>query len=470
MIIIGGGVAGLMAALAAAPRPVTLLNTGALGARAASAMSQGGLAASVGIDDDVALHVADTLAAGAGLCNRAAVERIIGAGPELVETLLRLGVRFDKGQNGALALGLEAAHSRARILHANGDQTGAEIMRALMERVRATPSITVVDAVARRILLDDAGVCGVLVERGDETMALEAMVLENDRVLLATGGIGGLFTHTTNPAGAIGHGLMLAQDAGAALADLEFIQFHPTALDVPGNSLPLISEAVRGEAARFVDETGAHFMHGQDLAPRDVVARGVFAHLQAGHRVFLDARHMGTRFATRFPAIAAICAAAGINPAMQPIPVRPAAHYHMGGVVVDEAGRSNIPGLYAAGEVARTGLHGANRLASNSLLEAAICGEAAGRAMAAQASRKVRAGVYTAPPMPDAAPVRPIMSAHLGVLRDAAGLECAIRALAPLGGNPAAALALRVAQAALARKESVGAHARIDKNQMSKAA
>lgn len=465
MIIIGGGVAGLMAALAAAPRPVTLLNTGALGTRAASAMSQGGLAAVIGADDDVALHVADTLAAGAGLCERAAVERIISAGPKLVETLLRLGVRFDKGQSGALALGLEAAHSRARILHANGDQTGAEIMRALMERVRATPSITVVDAVARRILLDDAGVCGVLVERGGEIAALES-----DRVLLATGGIGGLFTHTTNPAGAIGHGLMLAQEAGADLADLEFIQFHPTALDVPGNSLPLISEAVRGEGARFIDETGAHFMHGQDLAPRDVVARGVFAHLQAGHRVFLDARHMGARFATRFPAIAAICAQAGINPAMQPIPVRPAAHYHMGGVVVDAEGRSTIPGLYAAGEVARTGLHGANRLASNSLLEAAICGEAAGRAMAAQTSRKVRASVCALPPMPDAVPVRPVMSAHLGVLRDAAGLECAMEALAALGGNPASALALRVAQAALARKDSVGAHARIDTNQMSKAA
>ena len=466
MIIIGGGVAGLMAALAAAPRPVTLLNTGALGARAASAMSQGGLAAVIGTDDDVALHVADTLAAGAGLCERAAVERIISAGPELVETLLRMGVRFDRGQSGALALGLEAAHSRARILHANGDQTGAEIMRALMERVRATPSITVMDAVARRILLDDAGVCGVLVERGGEVVALES-----DRVLLATGGIGGLFTHTTNPAGAIGHGLMLAQDAGAELADLEFIQFHPTALDVPGNSLPLISEAVRGEGARFIDETGAHFMHGQDLAPRDVVARGVFAHLQAGHRVFLDARHMGARFATRFPAIAAICAAAGINPAAQPIPVRPAAHYHMGGVVVDAEGRSNIPGLYAAGEVARTGLHGANRLASNSLLEAAICGEAAGRAMAAQASRNVRANVCALPPMPDAVPVRPVMSAHLGVLRDAAGLECAIRALAAMAAeNPAAALALLIAKAALARKDSVGAHARIDTNQMSKAA
>ncbi len=391
MIIIGGGVAGLMAALAAAPQKVTLLNSGPLGAEAASAMSQGGLAAALGATDDVALHVADTLAAGAGLCERAAVERIIGAGPRLVETLLRLGVRFDRDAAGALELGLEAAHARPRILHANGDQTGAEIMRALIERVKAVPSITIVHAAARKIVVGDNGVTGVLAVRGGEILALPA-----DRVLLATGGIGGLFRHTTNPEGAIGHGLMLALDAGAALADLEFIQFHPTALDVvgaldvAGASLPLISEAVRGEGARFIDETGAYFMRGGDLAPRDVVARGVFAHLQAGHRVFLDARGIGARFATRFPAIAAICARAGIDPVTQPIPVRPAAHYHMGGVAVDASGRTSIEGLYAAGEVARTGLHGANRLASNSLLEAAICGEAAGLAMAGFYAKRAR--------------------------------------------------------------------------------
>ncbi len=465
MIIIGGGVAGLMAALAASPRPVTLLNPGPLGAGAASAMSQGGLAAALGADDGVALHVADTLAAGAGLCERAAVERIIGAGPKLVETLLRLGVRFDR-HGDALALGLEAAHARPRILHANGDQTGAEIMRALIARVQATPSITIMQATARKIVIGDNGVTGVLAVRGDEVVTLPT-----DNVLLATGGIGGLFSHTTNPEGAIGHGLMLAMDAGAALADLEFIQFHPTALDVAGASLPLISEAVRGEGARFIDETGAYFMHGGDLAPRDVVARGVFAHVQAGHAVFLDARGIGARFATRFPAIAAICARAGIDPATQPIPVRPAAHYHMGGVVVDASGRSSIEGLYAAGEVARTGLHGANRLASNSLLEAAICGEAAGLAMAgleAKRPRDVRAGL---PPLPDAGPVRKLMSAHLGVLRDAAGMELAVQAFAGMESkNPAAGLALRIALAGLARKESVGAHALAGGKQFCRAA
>ncbi len=465
MIIIGGGVAGLMAALAASPHPVTLLNPGPLGVGAASAMSQGGLAAAVGADDSVALHVADTLAAGAGLCDPEAVERIIGAGPALVETLLRLGVRFDR--HGAdLALGLEAAHARPRILHGNGDQTGAEIMRALMVRVRATPSITIVRAAARKIVVGDNGVAGVLAVRGSEIL-----LLPSDRVLLATGGIGGLFSHTTNPEGAIGHGLMLAMDAGAALADLEFIQFHPTALDVAGASLPLISEAVRGEGARFIDETGAYFMRGGDLAPRDVVARGVFAHVQAGHQVFLDARGIGARFATRFPSIAAICARAEIDPMTQPIPVRPAAHYHMGGVVVDAAGRTSIEGLYAAGEVARTGLHGANRLASNSLLEAAICGEAAGQAMAALHAKPLRDVRAEVPVLPDAVPVRPIMSAHLGVLRDAAGMGLAEEKFAEMAGqNPAAALALRIAQAALARKNSVGAHARVETKQFYKAA
>ncbi len=467
MIIIGGGVAGLMAALAAAPHPVTLLNAGKLGEGAASRLSQGGMAAAVGPEDSVALHVADTLAAGAGLCDRAVVERIIAAGPALVETLLRLGVRFDRDATGALALGLEAAHARHRILHAHGDQTGAEIMRALAEQVRAAGHVKVLDATARHIFTNDSGVTGVLAARGGESFVLPA-----DRVLLATGGIGGLFRYSTNPPGAIGQGLMLAMGAGAELRDMEFIQFHPTALDVPGGSLPLISEAVRGEGARFIDENEAHFMRGGDLAPRDVVARAVFAHAQAGHRVYLDARPIGARFATRFPAIARICAQAGFDPATQPIPVRPAAHYHMGGVAVDADGRTSVDGLFAAGEVACTGLHGANRLASNSLLEAAICGEAAGRVMAGMAAKPARALPGIAPlPAPDAAPLRDLMSAHLGVLRDAAGLAAAATAFAAMAEtNQAAALALRIAQAALARKDSVGAHARADANPMHKAA
>jgi L-aspartate oxidase len=457
--IIGGGIAGLMAALAAAPAPVRLLNPAAPGAGAASAWSQGGLAAAVGADDSPALHIADTLIAGAGLCDGAAVRRIVEAGPALIEFLLRAGVRFDRDAAHNLARGLEAAHQRPRILHANGDQTGAEIMRALIAAAHATASIEFLPATARQVLLHDGETAGVLAETAAGPITLAA-----DRVLLATGGLGGLFRYSTNPPGAIGAGLVLAAAAGAPLRHLEFVQFHPTALDVSGRSLPLISEAVRGEGAVFIDETGDRFMAGRDLAPRDVVARAVFAHQAEGHRVFLDARMIGARFATRFPAISAICADANIDPVTQPIPVRPAAHYHMGGVAVDARGRTGVPGLYAAGEVACTGLHGANRLASNSLLEAAVCGAQAGQDMASFEARPRRAlSVPDLPPRPDAEAVRDIMSTHLGVLRDAAGLHYAIARLTPLAAeNSAAQLGLMIAHAALARTGSVGAHARRD--------
>ncbi len=292
----------------------------------------------------------------------------------------------------------------------------------------------------------------------------EIINITSDRVLLATGGIGGLFRHTTNPLGAIGHGLMLAIAAGAALRDLEFIQFHPTALDVVASPLPLVSEAVRGEGVRFIDEQGHFFMNGQDLAPRDVVARGVFAHLSMGHRVFLDTRPLAARFAERFPSINAACAEAGFDPATQPIPVRPAAHYHMGGVAVDEFGRTNIDGLYAAGEVACTGLHGGNRLASNSLLEAAVCGAETGRVMAEQAAKRSSAlPDLLLPSAPDAEPLRDLMSTHCGVLRTANGLGKAADLLSGMApSNPAAELSLKIVQAALARTVSVGAHARAD--------
>jgi L-aspartate oxidase len=449
MIIIGGGVAGLMAALNAAPYKVTLIDAGG----AASALSQGGLAAAVGHGDSVASHIEDTLKAGAGLCDVAAVERIIGAGPELVENLLRLGVRFDRDEQGAVALGLEAAHSHKRILHAAGDATGAELMRALSERVRLTPSVTLMQARVVRLLRDDHGICGVVLSDGQ--------ILQTDRVLLATGGIGGLFARTTNPEGAIGFGLMLALDAGARLADLEFIQFHPTALDIAGRvTLPLISEAVRGEGGRFVDEAGAAFMNGGDLAARDVVARKVFLHQAGGHKVFLDARAMGGQFARRFPGIHARCLEVGIDPVLQPIPVTPAVHYHMGGVAVEANGETNVKGLFAAGEVARTGLHGANRLASNSLLEAAVFGAVVGREMVGREARALSVPSDVRPlPCPDVAAVRGLMSGHLGVVRSRAGMSRALADFEAMPGNPAAFLCGEIARAALARTDSVGAHA-----------
>ena len=369
-------------------------------------------------------------------------------------------------------MGLEAAHSRRRIVHA-GDSTGAEVMRALIAQVHATPSITLREGSAvTHLTLHDGAIAGVVLDDGTPIQAAH--------VVLATGGIGGLYTHTTNPRTAWGHGLLLAARAGAVLSDLEFVQFHPTALDVGLDPMPLVSEAVRGEGATLIDEHGVRFMAGPgarpgraELEPRDVVSRAVWAHLSAGHRVFLDARAaLGDQFDTHFPAIAHSCRAAGIDPACMPIPIHPAAHYHMGGIATDADGRTTLPGLYACGECASTGLHGANRLASNSLLEAAVCGAAVAAAIKATPAAPHRPAPPRMSPSraehpADTAQIRPIVTAGLGVLRDRAGLEHAITRLLRVAdsGTAAAApaqVALMIAVSALARTESRGAHARTD--------
>ena len=467
-IIVGAGLAGLMTALYLAPLPVLVLARAPLGTGAASAWAQGGVAAAVGADDDPALHLQDTLAAGDGLCDPAMAERILRAGPDAIAALIGHGAAFDRTASGALALGLEAAHSRRRIVHAAGDGTGAEIIRALMQAVRETPSITVLEEVeVRRLIVEDNRIRGVLAVGPHGAMTLPAA-----RIVLATGGIGGLFQHTTNPPEGWGQGLLLAARAGAVLVDLEFVQFHPTALDAGCDPLPLVSEAVRGEGAILVDETGARFLAdtpGAELAPRDVVARAVWRHQAAGHLVFLDAREaLGRGFAQRFPGINAACQAAGIDTATQPIPVVPAAHFHMGGIAVNATGRSTVGGLWACGEVASTGLHGANRLASNSLLEAASFARWVAEDVAA--TEPVRHRPLPAPKLPPAADrtaVRAIMSRQVGLLRDSDGLQSAIRGLGELAasGGPAAdpaTLGLMVAVAALRREESRGAHARTD--------
>jgi L-aspartate oxidase len=467
-VIIGAGIAGLMTALRLAPEPVVILSKAALGGDSSSAWAQGGLAASLGEDDDPALHCADTLAAGDGLCDGAMAQRITRAAPVAIEDLSRLGVRFDRRADGAPALGLEAAHSRRRILHAAGDATGREILRALVEAVRRTPSIAVLEGFeARRLLVEDGAVVGVLAasERGAASLATA-------RLVIATGGIGGLFERSTNPDACFGQGLALAARAGAVLADLEFIQFHPTALSGSLRPAPLISEAVRGEGAVLVDETGHRFLAdepGAELAPRDVVARGVWRRLAEGHAVFLDARRQpGARFAQRFPAITAACRSAGLDPATQLIPIRPAAHYHMGGVAVDAAGRSSLSGLWACGEAACTGLHGANRLASNSLIEATVCaGWVAASVAGAGAGRWTPPRAAILPPASDPSAVRGAVSRGVGILRDETGLASTISALLPLacGAGPAsdaALVGLMIAVAALRRCESRGAHWRTD--------
>lgn len=472
-IVIGGGLAGLTAALALAPEPVILLSKAPLGVEASSVLAQGGIAAALGPDDGLALHLADTLAAGAGLCDARVAQEILAAAPAAIESLVHQGVPFDRDSKGQILLGLEAAHARRRIVHAGGDASGREIMRALAQRVRETPSITVIERIAaRKLVVEDGGITGVLANTH-----CGPVLFACDRVVIATGGVGGLFLHGTNPAGSFGQGLALAAKAGAAMGDMEFVQFHPTALDAPGYPLKLVSETVRGEGAILVDETGGRFMAdvpGAELAPRDFVSRAVWSHMQKGHKVFLDARNVpDLDFARRFPAITGFCHAAGIDPATQPIPIRPAAHYHMGGISVDLDGRSSIEGLWACGEAACTGLHGANRLASNSLLEAVVCGRIVAESVAATPARRVKPRVADARVSPaDPAPVRKILSRAAGVLRDAEGLRDAAAALYPLaagaldgedgGAGDPALVGLMITVAALQREESRGAHARTD--------
>ncbi len=468
-VIIGAGLAGLMTALELAPRPVVVLSKGPLGGEGSTLLAQGGLAAALGATDSPQAHAADTLRAGDGLCDPAAVEFFTDAAPAAIEILARLGVRFDRDANGAYALGLEAAHRSARIVHAGGDGSGRELMRALVEAARATPSIAILEGVeARRLIVEDGKICGVVASGPAGVVSLAA-----DKVVIATGGIGGLFEDSTNPPTSFGQGLALAARAGAALADVEFIQFHPTALDVAGLSPPLVSEAVRGEGAILIDETGERFMAdtpGAELAPRDIVARAIWRRRAAGRRVFLDARAaLGTRFATRFPSIAAACVANGVDPAHEPIPVRPAQHYHMGGVAVDAEGRSSLAGLWVCGEAAATGLHGANRLASNSLIEAVVGAAAVARSIEATPSReaKLPRALNRPPSASDPRSIRPLLSRAAGVERDAETLRAALAPLAALARSTApsadpAAVALTIVAAAFRREHSLGAHFRLD--------
>lgn len=468
IVIVGSGLAGLMTALTLAPEPTVIVTRAALGGETSSAWAQGGIAAAMGKDDSAALHLADTLAAGDGLCDAKVAARIVAEAPAAIAALERAGVQFDRNSAGELSLGLEAAHSLRRIVHAKGDGSGATIVRALIEAVARTPSIMVLEGYeARRLLLDGDHIAGLLcaTEKG-------TVILPSSRVVLATGGIGGLYDATTNPIGNFGQGIALAARAGALLADMEFVQFHPTALDSRRRPLALVSEAVRGEGALLVNEKNERFMaqvEGAELAPRDVVARAISAEIARGGRVFLDARQaLGSQFATRFPVIDALCGEAGVDPSSDLIPVRPAVHYHMGGVATDEKGRSSVPGLWVVGEAASTGLHGANRLASNSLLEAAVMGMRAAHDLAGiDASPVTLPNDHAHFATPDPSLVRPIVSRHLGVLRNAGAIHGAIAALLPLleSDGPAAdpaLVALLIAVFASLRMESRGAHARTD--------
>ncbi len=465
VVVVGAGIAGLATALRLAPRPVTLITAAPLGIGTATGWAQGGIAAAMGADDAPERHAADTLSAGAGLTEADVARRVAEAGPGLIDWLVGLAAPFDRDAAGALALGLEAAHSRRRIVRAGGDSTGRLVLETLVRHVAATPSITVLVATARDLMRDRHGaVAGLVCERDGVTVRLPARA-----VVLATGGLGALYASTTNPRGATGRGLALAARAGATLRDMEFVQFHPTAMAVGADPMPLATEALRGEGARLIDAVGAPIMAGiagGDLAPRDVVARAIFQAQVRGSEVFLDCRgDLGARMGTRFPTVAGLCAAAGIDPRLQPIPVRPAAHYHMGGVMVDAHGASTVPGLFACGEVSSTGLHGANRLASNSLLEAMAFAPWIAEAASAMAMPgPAVAGIGGESPVEDLPAIRSVMERQVGVVREAGGLTDAVRHLAPLArtGGDAALTGFLVAVSALFRRESRGAHWRGD--------
>lgn len=472
VLILGAGLAGLSAALAAAPRRVVVASPVALGRGCSSAWAQGGVAAALGPGDSPAAHAADTAAAGAGLVEAEAVRELTEAAAETVERLAALGAPFDRDADGAFVLNREAAHAYARVARVAGDGAGRAIMDALIVAARAAGHVTVVEGARARALLQDASgrVRGAVLDGPDGRFEIRA-----DATVLATGGVGGLYAVATPPPELKGEGLALAALAGAEIVDPEFVQFHPTALDVGLDPAPLATEALRGEGAVLIDGEGRRFMTevhpDAELAPRDVVARAAFRQIEAGRGAFLDAREaVGARFPEAFPAVFAAALRAGIDPRVQPLPVAPAAHYHMGGIAAGTDGRTDVAGLYAVGECAWTGVHGANRLASNSLLEAAAFGARAGAAAAReQAAGDARIGaVEIAPDLPDTAlqTLRQGMSRFAGVEREAAGLSALIALIDALETEHGRALPLIaarfVAEAALARRESRGGHWRRD--------
>ncbi|WP_216591004.1 L-aspartate oxidase [Streptomyces brasiliscabiei] len=453
VVVVGSGVAGLTAALrceAAGLRTVVV--TKARLDDGSTRWAQGGIAAALGEGDTPEQHQDDTLVAGAGLCDEEAVRLLVTEGPDAVRRLIETGAHFDESEEGGLELTREGGHHRRRIAHAGGDATGAEISRALVEAVRARGLRTVENALVLDLLTDaDGRTAGVTLHVMGEGQHDGVGAVHAPAVVLATGGMGQVFSATTNPSVSTGDGVALALRAGAEVSDLEFVQFHPTVLflgaDAEGQQ-PLVSEAVRGEGAHLVDADGIRFMLGQhelaELAPRDIVAKGITRRMleQGTEHMYLDARHFGaTMWEHRFPTILAACRAHGLDPVTEPIPVAPAAHYASGGVRTDSHGRTTVPGLYACGEVACTGVHGANRLASNSLLEGLVYAERiAADIAAAHAGNGLHARVPQPVPYAEQ-PAHPLLAPEIrfaiqrtmtegaGVLRSEASLATAAASL-----------------------------------------
>ena len=474
VLVVGAGLAGLYLALKLAPRKVFVLTSRRSSKGAASAWAQGGIAAALAPEDTAESHAKDTIAAGDGLVDPEIASILATEGPARVHDLDALGVPFDRTENGDLYLSLEAAHSLPRVARVKGDTAGAEIIKVMVARAREADHITgLIGWRAESLLTDSNGAVAGALARNDDGALLG---IEADVTVMATGGVGGLFAVTTNPRTARGDALGMAAVIGAKMRDMEFVQFHPTAIDIGRDPAPLATEALRGEGAVLTNKQGKRFMpnyHEQgELAPRDDVARAIFAEIEAGRQPYLDCRTaIGAHFKDEFPTVFESCMEAGIDPRTQLIPIAPAVHYHMGGIATDSFGQTNLESLIAVGECSAVGVHGANRLASNSLLEATVFGGRAadyinGREWAERRAGTIRSQPWLSMGKEVSQSLRSAMTMNCGVRRSAKKLNQLIEHIDELilhvgRANPLIASKM-IATSALAREESRGGHFRDD--------
>jgi L-aspartate oxidase len=478
IVIVGAGLAGLFTAIKLSPLNVVIVASKKLGSGTSSQWAQAGIAAAMGKSDSILSHLKDTIDVGGGIVDEKIAELVITNGPSRVNDLIALGVPFDKDTNNELILRKEAAHQHNRIVSVRGDMTGKKIMETLTQIVKKSDHIRIIEGYnATELHQIDGKIQGISIQKENKVE-----LINSNCVVLATGGIGQLYKITTNSKEALGDGVGMAARAGAVLSDMEFVQFHPTAFDIGIDPAPLATEALRGEGALIVNAKDERFIYNShkdgELAPRDIVARSIFQEQQKGQKVFLDCRgDLGNRMINDFPTVYQLCRNSGINPREDKIPISPAAHYHMGGILTDENGKTNIEGLYACGENACSGVHGANRLASNSLLEAIVFGDIISKDIKENMNKsipnkEVRIDITKSKSLSilKLQELRSIMTEFVGVERDQEGLEKAYSMVQDIyteytkNGflNNSLITSLLIIQSALARKEHRGSHYRKD--------